>query len=149
MAIYSFSRHVAALPERVFDLWTDLDRMREWTVGVTKVDEISGPADRTGSTYTVWFGRSPSHTVVVEAERPRYIRTRFGTSILAGESSATFEPEGDGTRMTHVVRTEGLLPAIFGRIFATGSWTGSFRGELATFARIAEGEGGQASVTPS
>jgi uncharacterized protein YndB with AHSA1/START domain len=144
MAIYSFTRQVAAPPERVFELWTDLDRMREWTVGVTRVDDIKGPADRAGSTYTVWFGRSPSRTVVLEAERPRHIRTRFGTSILAGESEARFEPDGDGTRMTHVIRTEGWLPAIFGRIFATGSWKGSFRGELATFARIAESEAREA-----
>jgi hypothetical protein len=36
--------------------------------------------------------------------------------------------------------TEGLVAAIFGRIFAMGSYRGSFRGELDTFVRLAEAE---------
>ena len=30
-------------PERVFALWTDLQRMGEWVGGVTSVTDISGP----------------------------------------------------------------------------------------------------------
>lgn len=63
---YRFTVHVAAAPEQVFDLWTNLDEMAEWVGGVTK--------------------------------------------------------------------------AIVARIFATGSYRGSFRGELKSFARLAERE---------
>jgi len=139
VATFRLSTHVAAPPERVFDLWTNLDRMAEWVGGVTKVTDLSGPIDRAGTTYTTWFGSIASRTTVVDAERPRRFRTRFGNRILAGESWAAFEPDGrGGTNLVQELHTEGIVAAIFGRIFATGSYKGSFRGELNEFVRIAE-----------
>jgi uncharacterized protein YndB with AHSA1/START domain len=140
MADYRFSILVHASPERVFDAFTDLDRMAEWVGGVTRVTDRTGPVDRPGTRYTVWFGRMRSPTEVLEVERPRHIRTRFGNLILKGESEATFEPEADGTRLTQTFRTRGIVAAIFARIFAAGSYAGSFQGELEAFRRIVEGE---------
>jgi uncharacterized protein YndB with AHSA1/START domain len=140
MGRYRFTIHVAARPEQVFDLWVNLDRMDEWVEGVTRVTDRTGPTDQPGTRYTVWFGRMRSPTEILAVERPRFITTRFGSSILRGENEAVFEPDGDGTRLTQEFRTEGIVPAIAARIFATGSGKGSFRGELATFARIAERE---------
>jgi uncharacterized protein YndB with AHSA1/START domain len=37
MGTHRLSVHVAALPERVFGLWTDLGRMKDWVGGVTRV----------------------------------------------------------------------------------------------------------------
>jgi hypothetical protein len=82
--------------------------------------------------------RSPSE--IVEAERPRRIATRFGSWMLRGETSATFEPTLGGTRLTQEFRTQGLIPAVSARIFSLGSFKGSFRGELETFVRVAERE---------
>jgi hypothetical protein len=138
MSVYRFSLHVAASQDRVFDLWTDLDRMPEWVGGVTKVTDVTGPVDTAGTSYTVWFGGMRSTTEVIEAVRPRMLRTRFRNSLLRGESIASFEREGNGTRLTQEFRTEGLIPAIAARVFATGSYRGSFRGELNAFARLAE-----------
>jgi hypothetical protein len=45
--------------------------------------------------------------------------------------------------LTVSLDTEGLFPAIMAWIFSLGSWRGSFRGELAHFARIAEAEAGR------
>ena len=142
MGEYSFTVHIEATPQAVFDLFTDIDRMQEWVGGVTRITDVSGPRGTAGSSYTVWFGRMRSPTEVLEVERPRLYKSRFGHSVLRGEMEATFAPEGDGTTMTERFRTEGLIPAISARIFATGSWKGSFRGELETFARIAEREAG-------
>jgi hypothetical protein len=116
--------------------------MHEWTGGVTRVTDVTGPSDQAGTTYTVWFGRMGSPTRILEADRPRRIRSRFGNTVLRGETEVSFEAEGAGTALTQRFRTEGLIPAIAARIFATGSWRGSFRGELATFARLAEREAG-------
>ena len=140
MGEYTFTVHIAAPPEAVFDLWTDLDRLHEWTGGVTGVTDVSGPSDQAGTTYTVLFGRMRSPTRILDVERPKRIRSRFGNAVLRGETEAMFEPEGAGTSLTQRFRTEGLIPAIAARIFATGSWRGSFRGELATFAKLAEQE---------
>ena len=144
MSVYRFSVHVAAPQETVFDLWTNLDRMAGWVGGVTKVTDITGPTDQTGTRYTVWFGSMHSTTEILEGVRPRLIRTRFGNRLLRGETRATFEPDDGGTRLTQEFRTEGLIPAIVARLFATGSYRGSFRGELNDFARLAEQDAGPA-----
>jgi len=72
--------------------------------------------------------------------RPRLFATTFGSVILRGRSSATFEPEGDGTRITQTFETVGLMSAISSWVFSRGSYEGSFRGELEKFARLAERE---------
>jgi uncharacterized protein YndB with AHSA1/START domain len=141
MGTYRLTVYAAAPPDRVFDLWTNLDRMKEWVGGVTKVTDVTGPVDQAGTRYTVWFGGMRSQTEVLDAERPVRFRTRFGNGILRGENNATFVAEGDGTRLIEEFRTEGWIAAIAARIFATGSYRGSFQGELNAFARLAERDG--------
>lgn len=143
MAHYTFSIHVDAPPEPVFALWTNLERMGEWVGGVTGVTEISGPVDRVGTTYVVHFGPVKSPTEVLEAERPRRFATRFGSWVLRGMSSTTFEPDGAGTRVTQAFETVGWFSAISSWVFSRGSYEGSFRGELEKFGRLAEREARQ------
>ena len=140
VARYAISTQVAAPPEHVFALWTNLERMGEWVGGVTGVTDVSGPVDRAGTTYIVHFGPMKSPTEILEVERPRIFATRFGNWLLRGRSSATFEPEGEGTRVTQKFETIGRIPAISSWIFSRGSYEGSFRGELEKFARLAEHE---------
>lgn len=140
MRTYRFEARTAASPERAFDLCTNLDRMKEWVGGVTKVTDVSGPVDRAGTTYTVWFAGMKSRSTILEAERPRIFRSRFGNMILKGENVATFEPDGTGTVIREEIRTEGIVAAIFARLFAAGSYRGSFQGELNAFAELAARE---------
>jgi uncharacterized protein YndB with AHSA1/START domain len=135
---YRFEVHINAPPELVFALWTDLDRTPEWVGGVARVTDVSGPLDQPGTRFIVHFGRMKSPTEVLDVERPRRFKTSFGNAILKGENSATFEPDGEGTRLTQELRTRGLVSGFFGRIFAAGSYKGSFRGELMTFKQLAE-----------
>jgi uncharacterized protein YndB with AHSA1/START domain len=140
MATFRFSVDIAAPIEQVFDLWTNIERAHEWIEGISRVSDVSGPPGQAGSRYTLWFGGMASPSEVLEAERPRFIRTRFGNRLLRGETSAALEPTPTGTRLTQEYRTQGIIPAIAARIFAMGSYKGSFRGELQAFARIAERE---------
>ena len=130
-----------APPAVAFDLWTNLERQHEWIGGVTAVVDVTGLVDVAGTSYTVMFGRTRSPTEVLEADRPRVFAVHFGNWILRGQNRATFEPEDSGTRVTVRMDTEGLFPAIMAGIFSLGSWKGSFRGELAHFARLAAIEG--------
>ena len=141
MAEHRMSIDIAAPAERVFALWMDLDRMSEWVGGVTRVTDVSGPIDVAGTRYTVRFGPVKSPTEILEVERPHHVRTRFGNVILKGESDVRFDstPNG-GTRLTQVLRTRGLVSAVMARIFAAGSYEGSFKGELEAFRTIVEGE---------
>jgi uncharacterized protein YndB with AHSA1/START domain len=140
MPTHRLSAFAAAPPERVFALWIDLDRMKEWVGGVTRVTDVTGPVDQAGTSYVVWFGPVKSPTVVLEADRPRLFSTRFGNWILRGTSTTTFEAEGDGTRITEVMQTQGWVSAITSRLFSMGSYKGSYQGELNDFARLAEQE---------
>jgi hypothetical protein len=79
-----------------------------------------------------------SPTEVLAVDRPRHFKTRFGNRLLRGTNEATFQADGTGTRLTQRFVTRGLISAVAARIFATGSYRGSFRGELAEFARLAE-----------
>jgi uncharacterized protein YndB with AHSA1/START domain len=135
---HRFTVDMAAPPAVVFDLYTNLERIHEWTGGVTGVSDLSGSLDRAGTTYVVHFGRMRSPTRVLEVERPRHFVTSFGNGVLRGESDAKFEPDGAGTRMSHEIRTRGPVAGLMARIFAIGSYRGSFRGELREFKRIAE-----------
>ena len=140
MPTHRLSAYAAAPPERVFDLWIDLERMKDWVGGVTRVTDLTGPVERVGTRYVVWFGPVKSPTIVLEADRPRRFSTRFGSWILRGTNTTTFEPEGDGTRIHEVMQTEGVVSAITSRLFSIGSYKGSYQGELNDFARLAERE---------
>jgi hypothetical protein len=65
--------------------------------GVRRVSDEVGHAGQVGSSYTVWFGRMRSPSNILEAERPRHFRTRFGNRLLRGRWAVTLEAEGDGT----------------------------------------------------
>lgn len=147
MAEYRFSIHVDAPRQRVFALWTDLDRMREWVGGVTRVTDVTGPVEQAGTRYTVWFGPMRSPTEVLDVEPPGRIRTRFGNWLLRGETLATFEAEDGGTRLIQVFKTQGLISSISARLFSIGSSRGSFRGELEAFGAIVEREAHTGDLT--
>lgn len=139
MTRHAFTIEIAAPPETVFDIWVDLDRIPEWTEGLTRVTDRVGPAGRAGTRYKAWFGRAAARVEVLVGERPRRYDWRVRLGPLVAEFTTELVDSGTGTRLTETVRTRGLLGAIWSGILSTGSWKGSFRGELATFARICEG----------
>jgi hypothetical protein len=139
---HRFVVHVRAPREQVFDLYMDLDRAHEWIEGVTRITDVTGPVTMVGTRYTVWFGPIRTPTEVLEVDRPRLVRTRFCSWLLCGVEQDTFEDQGDGTRLTQEFWTTGIISRVMGRIFAFGSYRGSFRGELNSFVRIAEREAG-------
>jgi uncharacterized protein YndB with AHSA1/START domain len=142
MGHHRFVVQVRAPREQVFDLWTDLDRAHEWTEGLTRITDVTGPITTTGTRYTAWFGRMRSPSEILQVDRPRLVKTRFGSWLLRGVTQATFEDEDHGTRLTQEFWTKGIISAVMARIFAFGSYKGSFQGELNSFARIAEREAG-------
>ena len=138
MGRHTNSQHIDAPPEVAFDLWTNLERQHEWIGGVTDVVDVTGPGGRRRDEVHGDVRQHEEPNQVLEADRPRRFVVHFGNWILRGRNSATFEPEDGGTLVTVRLDTEGIFPAIMARIFSLGSWRGSFRGELAHFARLAE-----------
>ena len=142
MGHHRFVVQVRAPREQVFDLWTDLDRAHEWTEGLTRITDVTGPITTAGTRYTAWFGRMRSPSEILQVDRPRLMKTRFGSWLLRGVQLATFEDDGHGTRLTQEFWTKGIVSAVMARVFAFGSYKGSFEGELESFARLAEREAG-------
>lgn len=140
MANFRMTVEIDAPRERVFDLWTNLDRMAEWVGGVTGVTDLTGPVDQAGTRYTVRFGRMSSPTEVLVADRPNRFRTRFGNRILRGEAETVFEDVDGRTLVVEDFEINGFIPNIAARIFGMGSYKGSFQGELNEFKAIAERE---------
>ena len=140
MARYVVTARSDAPPEIAFDLWTNVAREGEWVRGVTRVREPAGPIDCVGTRFSAWFGGMRSDSVVIEVERPRTFATRFRNAVLRGTNRAIFEPDGAGTRVTETFETEGVVAAFFAWLFGHGSYSGSFQGELETFAALAGAE---------
>lgn len=139
-----FTIKIAEPPEHVFDLWVDVDRMAEWTEGLTRVTDLDGGPGEVGTRWIAWFGRSKVPVEILAAVRPSSVVWRVRTAILSAEIGATFEGSPTGTLMTESIRTRGPIGAVWSRILGTGSYRGSFRGELETFARIcANADGGR------
>ena len=138
---YTYRIEVDAPQDLVYELWTDLDLMKTWVGGVSKVSPPTGPMDQAGTRYTVYFGKARSETEIVEVDPPRLFMTRFGNVYLRGTNRTEIEPAGARQSViTQTFVTDGFLPAIVGWIFGHGSYRGSFLGELRHFGRIAEAE---------
>lgn len=90
--------------ERAWDLWVDAARYTQWQSMLLAVRDLSGPVSTAGTTYVLDHGpRMQRRVRVLIAERPvRHVIEQQGMGIH-DETTATFEPEDGGTRLTLVV----------------------------------------------
>lgn len=101
MGTHSYPVWIAAPPERVYDLYTDLDRIGEWQEGNPRITDLSGDPRRAGSTYMTRRGRFASRSEVVVAERPtKHVVRIDGPKGLRAEITSQFAPEEQGTQLT-------------------------------------------------
>jgi carbon monoxide dehydrogenase subunit G len=95
MSRFTYSVHVNAPPERVFDVLTDPQRMPEWHGGVETKD-FTGPL-AVGAAFTIvgtMFGRKMENRwTFTQFERPRL----FAMEGPGGGMLARLEPTADGT----------------------------------------------------
>ena len=158
MGTHRFIDHANLVPVDALFLWADLDRITEWMDGVTRVSEAVGREGRPdftlpgrrnplvimpGSRYVLWFGFGPARHEVLARDDARSAighRTRLDGRFRRGEVHVTFTEESGGSRVVLEVRTQGIMPTIAGWVLAIGSYRGSFRSQLRSFARVAERE---------
>jgi uncharacterized protein YndB with AHSA1/START domain len=101
MGTHRWSLWIDASPEKVFDVYTDINRLPEWQVGVRKLSDVTGPGDRPGTTYAVRYGPFASRSEVLESQRPSRLVTRTsGVFGLRARGASALVPEGGGTRLT-------------------------------------------------
>jgi uncharacterized protein YndB with AHSA1/START domain len=103
---HEYTVWIDASPEKVFDIYADVNRLPEWEVGIREVKDVTGPGDRVGTTYAVRYGPFSSRSEVVEAKRPRRLVTRTsGVFGLRGLGTSNLTPEGRGTRLDILYET--------------------------------------------
>jgi hypothetical protein len=105
---FAIDTPIARPPGEVFDVVTDLDRLREWQPMVVEVEQLDAGPLRTGTRLREVRevrGRRLEQTVEVAAHEPG---RRFGLRVLEGplpvDGDLRFEPDGSGTRL-HLLAT--------------------------------------------
>lgn len=153
------SIHISAAPEDVYDFALgDLSSLADWMTSVEKVEEADHNWPAIGTSYT--YSRSVEkrvirgRTIVLEAERPRRVVMREElmfddgpkqvelTEDRAGRSIWTFDPEGDGTRVT--MEAVGIemktITWVLWRVLLAGRVGRNVEGSLKSLKRICEEE---------
>ncbi len=105
--------HLAASPDRVFDVLADSPAWPEWFKGMRRV-RIDGPATGVGALRTVWVGPNrvqehftvwePAHRItlhIVESNAP-------GLRVMAEDYRIS--PETDGSRLSVTIAVEAKGP---------------------------------------
>jgi hypothetical protein len=141
---------IAAAPERVYDLISDITRMGDWSPECVRAEwtgGATGPA--VGARFKAWNkgGRGPAwfnKPEVRVADRGReFAFNRQGPGIGSYTWRYRLEPIENGTRVTESYETERPLPKAMN--WLTEKWTGSSdrdadlrRGMQTTLAKLKE-----------
>jgi uncharacterized protein YndB with AHSA1/START domain len=142
----TFTIHVEATPEQVFDIFTNPERLREWQVPAAEVKDITGTPGTVGlgwTTASTFAGRKmENHMSVTAVERPRSFEvkgTGSGNATLRGR----FEPAAGGTDVTIEGEYEmplGFIGDAANKLFFEKSYADSWDKSLAKFKALAEAE---------
>jgi uncharacterized protein YndB with AHSA1/START domain len=142
----TFTMHVEATPEQVFDLVTNPARFQEWMVPASEVKDITGTPGTVGlgwTTASTFVGRKmENHMRVTAVERPRSFEVK-GTGTGAATLRGRFEPMAGGTDVT--IEGEYDLPLGFigdaaNKLFFEKSYADSWDKSLAKFKALVEAE---------
>jgi uncharacterized protein YndB with AHSA1/START domain len=88
---------IDASPERVWAVLVDADRLPEWNPDVTAVEDVSGPLDRAGASYTQVFTAGGKE-----------VRGRF--EIVSAEPFRSREMKASLPMMSRAVGRDTLTP---------------------------------------
>jgi uncharacterized protein YndB with AHSA1/START domain len=116
MASFTFARHVAAPPETVFEVLTDLERYSEFTPLRGSTLERRGESEPNGvGAIRVLTSLGPPLREEVIAYQPP---NRFAYKLLSGAplrdhvGTVELSAEDGGTRMVYAIRTVPTLPLV-------------------------------------
>ena len=132
---------ISAAPDRVFDLYTDADRVPEWRPSIAEIADRSGSMQQVGTTFrTRYRGRSPDgHGKVIESVRP-HRHVLAGAGAVDYEARLTLEPVAEGTRLHFdlLIRIPGgPLGRVLERVWLRRKVEREVSGEFARLSKLA------------
>ncbi|EAP98542.1 hypothetical protein JNB_00200 [Janibacter sp. HTCC2649] len=113
---------IAATPERVWEVMTDVERWPEWTDTVTSVTRLDEGPLAVGSKARVEQPKlPPTEYTVTEVEPGRsFTWVAKGPGVLTMARHSVEAQSGGGTRALLSVEQTGLLGVVMGRLFFKG-----------------------------
>lgn len=119
MKDYSVSVQIAAPPDRVWAVMSDIERWHEWTPSVTSVRRTNAGPFRIGARARVWQPRLPAADWIVtrlhEGRGFDWESRAPGVRVLARHA---IEPSAAGSRVTLSIQYNGIIGNLIGRLTA-------------------------------
>ena len=116
---HSVTVDIAAPPERVWDVLTDVEQWSQWTETVTSVTRLDEGPLRAGSRATNNQPKVPETEYVVTEFDPgrsfTWVATAPGVTTTARHDVEALP--GGGSRVTLAVQQAGWLGAVMGRLY--------------------------------
>jgi uncharacterized membrane protein len=104
---------IAAPPEAVWGVYTDVERWPEWTPAMRKIERLDDGPLALGSTARIEADRSPTSvwtvTEYTEGRSFTWETSTMGVKIVGWHS---VEPDGAGSRASMGVRMSGLMSTL-------------------------------------
>jgi len=118
MPRFTFSTHIAAPPERVFEKSTDFEHAPEFLSGVERTEVVTDGPVAKGTTWRetrVMFGKEHTETLeVADFNPPKSLRIGCDSCGVIWDSEFRFTPEKGGTRVDLVM--EGKAQTFWARV---------------------------------
>jgi len=110
MRTFSTQIDIAASPERVWAIMSDVERWREWTASISSIRRLDGRPFGQGSRVLIRQPRlPPNYSTVTEFEPPRSFTWVSRSPGVVAAARHVIEPAGDGSRVTLSVHFGGML----------------------------------------
>lgn len=117
MTTFSRTIDIAAAPERVWAVMSDLDRWHEWTPSIRGITRQGGAPLAPGTRVVIRQPKFPPALWTITDVQPGRSFTwvsRGPGMTVTGTHALT--PTGSGTRVTLTLRYEGTLGKVFARL---------------------------------
>jgi uncharacterized protein YndB with AHSA1/START domain len=116
MRDFSITVDIAAPPERVWAVISDVERWSEWTPTITRIERLDQGPLAVGSRASIRQPKLPpvvwQVSELLEGRSFTWVTQSPGVSVIAKHS---VEPAGQGARATLSIRFSGLLGSLVAR----------------------------------
>jgi uncharacterized protein YndB with AHSA1/START domain len=117
MRQFSVTTDIAAPPERVWQVMSDIDRWNEWTPGVTSVTRLGSAPFEVGTRVMIRQPKLPPALWTITEIRPGQSFTWVSVAPgLRAVGTHSVKPAPGGSRATLALDLQGMLGGLWGRM---------------------------------